>query len=463
MIDWDLTVKEFGYGIDIISTAKRPLVICKCDKCDKSRRIKIRIKSRIINNQMDWLCPACVKIRDSDQISKTMINVWANKDYRERQLKIKSDQNYIIKQSIAGKSRWLDVNYRSKIEKNIEPSAYIERSINSHGDIFDYTESDFKKWHNKIIVTCKKCARSSSKDPQKHLIHGYCSNCGVSKGQREICQYIEELGLQTQINNRTILNGLELDILVKAKSIAIEYHGLYWHSFNSKESKSDIYRHQTKALSCNASNIRLLQFFDFEWLKKNHIVKSMITQALGISTKLDARKMDITIIDNDLAQTFFDENHLYGHRPAKVTVALTLEGQIQAAMSFSKCATGLEVIRLAYKSGSTIRGGASRLLKYATSHISNHIITFADLRYSLGNVYDRLGFQKIKVTSPGYFYYKQNGNDYLILSRQQCQKHKLKDLLSVYNQDLSESQNMFNNQFRRVWNAGNILYELKLN
>jgi hypothetical protein len=189
----------------------------------------------------------------------------------------------------------------------------------------------------------------------------------------------------------------------------------------------------------------------------------MITQALGISTKLDARKMDITIVDNELAKSFFDQNHLYGHRPAKVTVALTLEGHIQAAMSFSKCSTGYEVIRLAYKCGSTVRGGASRLLKYATNNISKNIITFADLRYSLGNVYDRLGFEKVKVTSPGYFYYKQKSDGYLILSRQQCQKHKLMEFLNVYDQDLSESQNMFNNQFRRVWNAGNILYKLKVN
>ena len=187
----------------------------------------------------------------------------------------------------------------------------------------------------------------------------------------------------------------------------------------------------------------------------------MIANALGASSKLDARKMKVELISNNRAEQFFNANHLYGHRPAKITIALLQDDDILAAMSFSKSSSGYEIIRLAYKCGVTIRGGASRQLKYATHHISNNITTFADLRYSSGNVYSKLGFEKIKITSPGYFYYKQVGNDYIILSRQQCQKHKLQNLLDTFDPALSESQNMFNNLYRRVWNAGNILYKLR--
>lgn len=459
MINWDLTLKDFGYTYDILSHAKRPIVICQCDQCSKTRPIKVRIKSKIIDHQMSWLCPSCVKLKDSSKISKRMSLLWQDKHYRKHQLEIKSDANYKTKQSTAGKSRWLDINYRSKIEKNIQPTEYINRSISRHGDNFDYTESEFRKWHDKIIVTCKYCSRPALKDPQKHLIHGYCQGCGISKGHREISQYINEIGHITTINDRSTLSGLELDLFIESHAVAVEYHGLYWHSFGHKESRTDITRHQLKALRCNEANIKLFQFFDFEWSDKTQIVKSMISNALGISTKVDARKMQIKLIDNKEAEKFFNANHLYGHRPAKITVALLDHGDIFAAMSFSKNNSGYEIIRLAYKCGYSIRGGASRLFKYAIHNISREITTFADLRYSTGNVYEKLGFKKIKITAPGYFYYKQTTNDYIILSRQQCQKNKLNNLLSFYDPALSESQNMFNNNYRRVWNAGNILYK----
>ena len=79
--------------------------------------------------------------------------------------------------------------------------------------------------------------------------------------------------------------------------------------------------------------------------------------------------------------------------------------------------------------------------------------TFSFLRYLSANVYNRLGFNKLYVTSPNYKYIKNK----IILSRQQCQKHKLIELLgNKFDPNLTESQNMFNSGFRRLWDAGNI-------
>ena len=65
------------------------------------------------------------------------------------------------------------------------------------------------------------------------------------------------------------------------------------------------------------------------------------------------------------------------------------------------------------------------------------------------------GFEYIKNTSPNYFY--TTGNKFLPLySRQQFQKHKLEKKLEDFNHNLSEAQNMFNNGFRRIWDAGHI-------
>ena len=116
-----------------------------------------------------------------------------------------------------------------------------------------------------------------------------------------------------------------------------------------------------------------------------------------------------------------------------------------------------EIIRLASKQGHIVRGGASKLIANFDKIFNCPIIhTFADLRHSHGAVYKTLGFLELSVTPPGYFYYHPNGN--VILSRQQCQKHKLHKLLDNFNHAASETQNMFNNGFRRVWTAGNIKF-----
>ena len=113
----------------------------------------------------------------------------------------------------------------------------------------------------------------------------------------------------------------------------------------------------------------------------------------------------------------------------------------------------LEIIRLASKNGIIVRGGLSKLITYAERSLNpERIMTYVDLCLGDGKGYLNAGFELIEITKPGYFYYKNN----TILSRQQCQKHKLSKLLEKFDENLSESINMFNNGFRRVWNAGNL-------
>lgn len=87
----------------------------------------------------------------------------------------------------------------------------------------------------------------------------------------------------------------------------------------------------------------------------------------------------------------------------------------------------------------------------------NSILSYADRRYSNGNVYKKLGFELIGATKPNYFYVKNKN----LFSRQKFQKHKLEKKLKDFNWGLSESQNMFNNGYRRLWDAGHWKFVLK--
>jgi hypothetical protein len=114
-----------------------------------------------------------------------------------------------------------------------------------------------------------------------------------------------------------------------------------------------------------------------------------------------------------------------------------------------------EITRFANRLETIVIGGASRLFKYFMNNYDpDQIMTYADRRYSDGNLYKKLGFELDGTTQPNYFYLMGD----TIYSRQQFQKHKLEKKLAQYDSMLTESQNMFNNGYRRIWDAGHFRF-----
>jgi hypothetical protein len=122
-----------------------------------------------------------------------------------------------------------------------------------------------------------------------------------------------------------------------------------------------------------------------------------------------------------------------------------------------------ELIRFCNKINTLVTGGASKIFKYFIRNYNpESLISYADLRYSKGALYEKLGFTKLKSSTPNYFYFHKN-NTLKLMSRVQFQKHKLKDKLDIYDPELTEYQNMLNNGYDRIWDCGNGVYEYKHN
>jgi len=83
------------------------------------------------------------------------------------------------------------------------------------------------------------------------------------------------------------------------------------------------------------------------------------------------------------------------------------------------------------------------------------VVTYADRRYSIGNVYLKNNFTLEKSSNPGYKYLRENGLE----SRMKYQKHKLPNLLETFNPDLTEWENMKVNGFDRIWDCGNLVFK----
>jgi len=83
MIDWPTTEEQLGV-IDLSSY--RPKVIVKCDQCGKQATFTIRVKSRLINNQLNWMCIkcACNKKEIKEIHSQQMTKQWEKEEYKEQ-------------------------------------------------------------------------------------------------------------------------------------------------------------------------------------------------------------------------------------------------------------------------------------------------------------------------------------------------------------------------------------------
>jgi hypothetical protein len=114
-----------------------------------------------------------------------------------------------------------------------------------------------------------------------------------------------------------------------------------------------------------------------------------------------------------------------------------------------------ELIRYCVKQNYSVRGGFSKMLKHIINDLLlNKIITFADRRYSDGDVYKYNGFDFVTNTNPAYHYFKTN-NCLELFNRQKFQKHKLHKILEFFDPLLSEWQNMQAHGYDRIWDCGN--------
>jgi hypothetical protein len=231
-----------------------------------------------------------------------------------------------------------------------------------------------------------------------------CPHCnpGYSKAEKEVAQFVKDLIGSSLVleNDRTVLDGRELDIYIPSKNLAIEYCGLHWHS----DQYINRNYHRLKYEDCKSKNIRLITIFEDEWVNKQEICKSRISHALGMSTKrIYARKCDIRTITSKVANVFYENTHLQGRTRGKLHIGLFHNDELVQAMSLGELSRKhvqsktLEVKRMSNLIGINVIGGASKLFKYAKryalQHEYNYIRSYCDLRWGTGGVYDTLSFE----------------------------------------------------------------------
>lgn len=283
----------------------------------------------------------------------------------------------------------------------------------------------------------------------------------VSSHEIQLQNFLIENNIEFVSSDRKAIKPKELDIYIPSRKLAIELNGVYWHSLDASTDVPDNRKkHINKMEACLENEIELLQFNDTEWIYKQDIVKSMILNKCGLSkNKIFARKCSIETPTKQEERIFFDNNHLQGFSNSSICYGLKYDDEFVAMISFRTPRYNkefdYEIIRIASKLNTNVIGGITKLFKHFLKNNENKtVITYADRRYSSGNIYKQLGFAFIHNSNIGYKWCKNN----ILYNRVQFQKHKLKDKLEIFDETFSESQNMFLNGYRKLYDCGQAVY-----
>jgi hypothetical protein len=427
--------------------------------------------------------PEIKKLKSEKYFEKTGYhNPSQNPEIKNKKIKIYlekygvSNPNYIPEVKEKRKITMLErygVEFYSQTDKckEIIRNSLDKISKISHDDILKYTEDikngiytvnfiEFMKKENLSWCTVRKLLRTRN-------IKYRTTTTGKSKPQEKL---FEDISTSEKIrNDREVIRPQELDIYLPEIRLGIEYNGLHFHSqgvskysmFNNPDFDKNY--HLNKTLACAAKGIQLFHIFEGEnldlWL-------SMIHNKLGLNTKVYARKCTVKEIKNFDTKDFQNENHIRGFCAASKCFGLFYNDKLMSIMTFGKPRFNknyeYELIRFCTLRNHTIIGGASKLWKYfLKKYAPKSVVSYANLRFSNGGIYEKLGFSKVGQSPPNYFYFKDSN---ILESGNKFQKHKLANLhysgvLPHYDENGSETEIMFANGYRRIFDCGNLIYE----
>lgn len=340
---------------------------------------------------------------------------------------------------------------------------------------FLFTEEEYKGTHRSNIYKfrCKKCGNEfedhlDAQDRPRCLVcNPYIA--GFSLMEKAILEYVRSICPSTENiieKDRSVLGNRELDIYLPDRKLAIEFDGAYWHS--EKSGGKDPNYHLNKTIGCEEKGIQLLHIFEDEWIEKQEIVKSMLKHRLCFSdSKIHARKCKIGNITWGRAREFLLANHIQGPGTAAINLGLFYEDKLVAVATFGKLRISLgsksregkyELIR--YATSSNVVGGCGKLVSYFVRFFQPlSLISYADRRWSLGNMYKKIGFERVSATKPNYWYFLDG--EYHRFHRFSFRKDQLDKKLVEFDPFLTEWENMKNNGFDRLWDCGSLKFEWK--
>jgi len=389
---------------------------------DKNKETKLLKYGNPVFNNNEKYKETCILKYGTDNYSKT--------------------SNYSDKIKEKFKKSYPDLNLE-KIDKE-----FVQLKCDDCGESNNISKQLLYERYKRQYVVCTKCNPIGHKNRS-----GY---------EKEICEFLSENNIEFITNKKFKNCKSEIDIFIPNFNIGIEVNGVYWHNELFKNSNY----HLEKTLKAEKEGINLIHIFEDEWIYKKEIVKSILKNRLKLNGKiLYGRKCEVKELESKTTKSFLDENHIQGNVNSKYRIGLFYDNQLVSVMTFGKGrimmggkSNEYELTRFCNLINYNIVGSASKLLNFfIKKYTPKKIVSYSDVRLFNGELYKKLNFNKIHQSKPNYWYVIEDVRH----NRFNFRKSVL--VKHGFDANKTEKEIMFERKIYRIYDCGNVRWELDVN
>lgn len=337
---------------------------------------------------------------------------------------------------------------------------HINTKIGTDENYIKYLESGFSLFHCEKGHDFELSSDNYYHRKESNLLCTICFPIGEQKSikEKKLLEYIKSIYDGEIIESYR--DTMEIDIYLPEFKIGFEFNGLYWHSSKFKENNY----HLDKTNYFKDRDIRIIHIWEDDLDLKFDIIKSQIRNLLGLNKKIFGRKCIVKDVNTKEYKTFLNENHIQGSVTSQIRIGLYLNDELVGLMGFNKSEGrkkmelgGYNLNRFCNKIGFSVVGGASKLLSFFVKNNDvKRIISYADKDWSIGGLYETLGFSIVSDSKSDY--------KYIVNKRRVHKSRYKKDKLNLKDKTkTTESEEMAKRGIYRIYDCGKLKYEKKYN
>jgi len=319
--------------IEKVNPDSHLMVDAICDVCGKETKVQYRRYNKSIKNGGYYSCSS--KCGKNKTIETNIVKYGSNSYFESNEFKDKSKKTFLTKWGVdhfRRSDQWKVENSIAEIEKR--KKTIFDTFIGENPKIIGQDGDNF-------IISCEIHGQSTIPKSifanRKIIGTEFCTICKPIESNISGKEVLLKK-LISEIYDGKIIIGYkierkEIDIFLPDINIGFEFNGLRWHSELFKEKEY----HINKTNLCKLHGIRLIHIFEDDFDFKLDIVKSIISNVIGKSEIIPARKTTIKRInEKDIVKIFLNENHLQGFVNTNINYGLYYDGELVSLMTFSK-------------------------------------------------------------------------------------------------------------------------------
>lgn len=324
-----------------------------------------------------------------------------------------------------------------------EPFKTYKWKCHKCGDIFESKVLE----HQKFFVRCLKC----------HPLRTF-----ISSEEIEVAEFIKSIYPgKIEQTTRSIIPPCEIDMYIPEKKLAIEYDGLYWHSENMGTKPG---YHKAKTIACEKKGIRLVHVFENEWLGNRDLVESRLADILDAPMRtIDGNLCEVKEVPYRESETFLMENDLKGTVNAKRYIGLYNGEELVSMVAFGHPKNSKDcdwqMLRWCPKMWCRVKDWSKVIIeKFVEEEKPKGLIAFDDRRWSMGDMFKKMGFRFFGFTRPNFWYWNIHEQG-LLESRLKYTEERAKIKLTEWDDSLDIADNMQNNGYYRIFDCGGTIFK----